>query len=262
MTTHSPVALRELSGNQLFVSRMGMERHEARVVGNADDMQSTIRLYPDAFLALRVIVCEGASEVGLIRGIDQHRTTNGHDAITAHGVALVDCGGGDADRPFARAAAFQALGYRVAVVRDDDKKPTKAVEETFIADGGKVFPWRDGYALEDELFLSLSADGVNKLLNRAVELHGQDLVNDHINSASHNAKDLDSIQFEALIDGIASGSRVILGKAARSRKAGWFKSVTWMEDASRDIVGPDLVHANPDFRALIESIFAWVGDAG
>ena len=60
MTTHSPVALRELSGNQLFVMRGSTERHEVRVVGTADDTQSTIRLYPDAFLAPNVLVCEGA----------------------------------------------------------------------------------------------------------------------------------------------------------------------------------------------------------
>lgn len=262
MTTHSPVALRELSGHQLFVSRGTMERHEARIVGTADGMQSTIRLYPDAFLASSVVVCEGASEVGLIRGLDQYRTTNGHDAITAQGVALVDCGGGGADRPFTRADAFHALGYRVAVVRDDDKKPTAAVEANFIADGGKVVAWRDGRALEDELFLSLSDGGVSKLLDRAVELHGENLVNDHIKSASQNAKDLNGIQLEALIDGITPDSRAILGKAARSKKAGWFKSVTWMEDASRDVVGPDLVHADADFRALIDSILAWTGDAG
>ena len=85
-------------------------------------------MYPDAFLAPNVILCEGASEVGLVRGLDQYRTANGHDAITAQGTALVDCGGGDADRPFDRATAFHALRYRAAVVRDDDKKPTAAVE--------------------------------------------------------------------------------------------------------------------------------------
>jgi hypothetical protein len=226
------------------------------------DYYQYVHRYPDAFLASSVVVCEGASEVGLIRGLDQYRTTNGHDAITAQGVALVDCGGGGADRPFTRADAFYALGYRVAVVRDDDKKPTTAVEATFIADGGTVVAWRDGRALEDELFLSLSDDGVSKLLDRAVELHGQDLVNDHIKSASQNAKDLNAIRLEALIEGMTHESRAILGKAARSKKAGWFKSVTWMEDASRDIVGPDLVHADADFRALINSIFVWAGDAG
>jgi hypothetical protein len=76
MTTHSPVVLRELSGHQLFVIRRGAERHEALNVGTGDDIQSTIRLYPDAFLAPSVLACEGASEIGLVRGIDQYRTGN------------------------------------------------------------------------------------------------------------------------------------------------------------------------------------------
>lgn len=262
MTTHSPVALRELSGNQLFVTRHAGERHEVRTVGTADEIQSTIRLYPDAFLAPKVIICEGASEVGLVRGLDQHRTINGNDAITAQGAALVDCGGGDSDRPFKRAAAFHALGYGAAVVRDDDKKPTAAVEAAFIANGGMVVAWRDGRALEDELFLGLTDDGIGKLLDRAVELHGEELVSDHIKSASQNGKDLNGIRTEALFDGFAPESRAILGKAARAKKAGWFKSVTWMEDVAREIIGPDLANADAGFRELVGRIFTWAGNAG
>lgn len=262
MTTHSPVALRELSGSQLFVTRSGNEKHDVLSVGATDDIQSAIRVYPDAFLAPRVIVCEGASEVGLIRGLDQYRTVNGTTSLSAQGTALVDCGGGDSDRTFKRCNAFRALGYRVAVVRDDDKKPSAGVEEAFIAGGGKVTAWRDGRALEDELFLSLTDDAVGKLIDRAVELHGEDLVNEHIKSASRNTKTLNGIQTESLIDGISPESRAVLGKAARTKKAGWFKSVTWMEDVARDIVGPDLVNADVDFRGLIAGIFAWVGDAG
>ena len=262
MTTHSPVALRELSGSQLFVARRSPQRHEVLNVGTSDGVQSTIRLYPDAFLAPSVIVCEGASEVGLVRGLDQYRTMKGKDAIAALGTALVDCGGGDSDRPFGRAEAFHSLGYRAAVVRDDDKKPTAAVEEGFVAKGGKVVAWRDGRALEDELFLNLSDDGVDKLLARAIELHGEDLVNDHIKSATKNAKDLAAIQTEALIAGISRESRVALGAAARTKRSGWFKSVTWMEDVARDIVGPDLANADDGFRELVESIFAWSANAG
>jgi putative ATP-dependent endonuclease of OLD family len=262
MTTHSPIALRELSGSQLFVTRCATERHEIHAVGVADDIQSTIRLYPDAFLAPRVIICEGASEVGLIRGLDQYRTTKGGSALTSQGTALVDCGGGDADRPFKRATVFKALGYRVAVVRDDDKKPTAEVEASFAASGGTIVSWRDGRTLEDELFLSLSDDGVEKLLGRAVELHGEELVNDHIKSASQNTKNLDGILTESLIDGIKPDSRSILGKAARTKKAGWFKSVTWMEDVAREIVGPDIASADAGFRELAGQVFAWVGNVG
>lgn len=262
VTTHSPVALRELSGDQLHVVRAGGEKHQVLNVGTADEVQSTIRLYPDAFLAPSVIICEGASEVGLVRGIDQYWSANGYTAMTALGVALVDCGGGDSDRPFHRAAAFGALGYRVAVIRDDDKKPTEGVENEFKEKGGLVIAWRDGRALEDELFASLSVAGVEGLVKRATELHGEDLVDEHIKSASKNTKNLNGILTEPLLDGTFTvESRTILGIAARTKRAGWFKSVTKMEAVARDIVGPDLENADSGFRALVEDIFAWIDNA-
>jgi putative ATP-dependent endonuclease of OLD family len=262
MTTHSPVALRELSGDQLFVVRPGEHKHDVLTVGTADDIQSTIRLYPEAFLAHSVVVCEGASEVGLLRGLDQHRSANGFESISAAGTSLVDCGGGGPDRALMRAGTFQALGYRTAIVRDDDIKPTEAVEAAFKAAGGKVFAWCDGCALEDDLFVSLTDDAVDALIDYAIALNGDAFVNDHIKSASGNAKDLAAIQSESLIDGISVESRDILGNAARSKKAGWFKSVTWMEEVGREIVGPDLENADEGFRTLVGAIFDWAGDGG
>jgi putative ATP-dependent endonuclease of the OLD family len=116
--------------------------------------------------------------------------------------------------------------------------------------------------LEDELFLSLTDDGVDQLIDRAVDLHGEELVNEHIKSASNGAKDLASIREESILNGISDESREILGRAARTRKAGWFKSVSWMEAVARDIVGADLADADPEFTALIEELFAWASDAG
>jgi putative ATP-dependent endonuclease of OLD family len=262
MTTHSPVALRELSGDQLFVVRPGESKHDIRAVGRADDIQSTIRRFPDAFLAHSVIVCEGASEVGLLRGLDQHRTANGSESIGARGTSLVDCGGGGPDNALKQAAAFQALGYRTAIVRDDDIKPTEPIEEAFKAGGGAVFAWCDGCTLENDLFYSLGDEGVDGLIQRAIELHGDELINEHIKSASQNAKDLATIQNESMTNGISVESREILGKAARSKKAGWFKSVTWMEEVGRDIVGPNLGSADEEFGKLIDAIFNWALDDG
>jgi putative ATP-dependent endonuclease of the OLD family len=75
-----------------------------------------------------------------------------------------------------------------------------------------------------------------------------------------NAKDLAAIRNELLTDVISDESREILGKASRGKKGGWFKSVTWMEDVARDIVGPDLENADEGFRELIAAIFDWAGD--
>ncbi|WP_131116391.1 ATP-dependent nuclease [Lichenihabitans psoromatis] len=82
ITTHSPVAVRELGGDQLFVVRNVDGRHHATSVGVDEHVQGTIRLYPEAFLAPSVIICEGASEVGFVRGMD---------LIGPHRVVRVDC---------------------------------------------------------------------------------------------------------------------------------------------------------------------------
>ena len=253
MTTHSPVAVRELAASQLFVLRAGSSRHECLAITPGDVSQGTIRLYPEAFLASTVIVCEGASEVGFLRGIDRFRARDGRQSIAALGVALVDARG--ADNVFGRALSFQELAYRTAAVRDDDTRPTPDLEERFKDNGGFVFAWRSGRTLEDELFLSLSGDGVRALLNRAVELHGEDQISATISSTSAGNHTVSSCLAESSQD-----VRALLGKCARTRHTAWFKSITAMEDVARDIVGPDLANADADFRAMIANVFAWASN--
>lgn len=264
MTTHSPVALRELSGNQLFVVRPSEGGHVILPVGSAGDVQGTIRLFPDAFLAPAVIICEGASEVGLVRGLDQYGidSITGHQSISAQGVALISSDGGDPDRPHERAAAFEKLGYQTAILRDDDKKPTEAVEADYIARGGKVIAWRDGRALEDELFLSLSNNAVGQLLSRAIELVGADLVDQHIMSVSGGMKGLTSIQAEIATGAISTESRQTLGMTARKKNISWFKSLGKMESVARDIVGPDFANAEAGFKSIISDLFGWAANVG
>lgn len=119
--------------------------------------------------------------------------------------------------------------------------------------------WRDGRALEDELFLSLTDSAVSKLIDYAIELHGEHLIDEHIKSASENAVDLKNIQFNSVFDTLSVDKRAILGRAARTRNRGWFKSVTCMEEIGRNIVGPDLADADAGFQRIIESIFVWAG---
>jgi len=257
LTTHSPVALRELSGGQLFVLRLGPHGHEVRMVGIDNDIQSTIRLYPEAFLASSVIVCEGASEIGLLRGLDLHWIEQGGVSLAALGVAMVDCGGGEPDRPYARAAILQSLGYRVMVVRDDDKKPTPAIEQAFLQSGGALVAYRAGRALEDELFGSLTPAACQRLITYAYELHG-DLIHEHLRTVSNNTLTVQAVWDEIQNTNVLSvPSRTLLGQAARIRKAGWFKSISWMEEVARTIVAPDLPLCDPGFNALVHRVSGW-----
>jgi predicted ATPase len=262
MTTHSPVALRELSGDQLFVLREQGAQHEVLNVGTDDDIQGTIRVYPDAFLATSVLICEGASEVGIVRGLDQHLASD-YPSLFAQGVALVDCHGGGENEPFKRATAFRKLGYRVAILRDDDKQPTPAIEQAFKDAGCSVFTWQAGRALEDELFSSLSDEGIGALLDYAIELHEKELIDEHIKTASGGKKTLADVQCEILFDTPSPETRAMLGKIARTKKTSWFKTVSRMEHIGRQIVGPEHSGEKLDaaFRSIIIDIFDWTDNA-
>jgi hypothetical protein len=242
MTTHSPVAVRELSGKQICVVRNVPEEVTYLLsVGVADDVQSTVRADPEAFLARNVIVCEEASEVGFIRGLDHYLTSINGRSMLAAGKAYVNVGGGEPDRCFVRGLALRRVGYRVLVLVEADKPPTEALVQAYAAVGGETMTWRVGRALEDELFLSLPDPAIDALLQRAVELIDEDLVAAHIQSHSQGAITLADIRAQRL-DSTPYTVEVsqALGLTARHCKNGWFKSVTKFEDVARDIVGPHL----------------------
>jgi predicted ATP-dependent endonuclease of OLD family len=263
VTTHSPTALREFDGDQLFVLRKSGTGHEVTKVGNRDEIQGTIRKYPEAFLAPSVIICEGATEVGFVRGLSQFRAGRGKIALEARGVALVDGSGGGPNDLIARADVFRRLGYRVAVLRDDDNPPEPAIEGAFEKANGAVFHWRPGFALEDELFDSLPDARVEELLNRAIEFHGEEAVDAHITSKANGKLKLADLRAERARGEYSRETRRLLGQAAQVKsknekgKRGWFKSVSHIEVA-REIVAPCWKTWAPDFKQPVIALLKWV----
>lgn len=259
MATHSPVVLRELSGDQVVVLKPLTDKHEVKVAGSSDEIQGTLRLYPEAFLAASILVCEGASEVGLVRGIDQYRVGNGLQSLSALGVCLVDCFGGPADKPFTRASALGALGYRTAVLRDSDAEPNPRVERTYRTNEGTVFAWRKGLCLEDELFQSLPKQGIHSLLEYATTLHGVSLLDENIKSVSSGSDDWKSVQKEiATSADMSVTTRALLGRSSRTKSSGWFKNVRRMEYIGRVIVSPLLEKSDKEFSSVIQKVFTWM----
>lgn len=261
VTTHSPTALRELSGNQLFVLRKTDKgSHEAKQVGIEDAAQGTIRSHPEAFLSRRVIVCEGASEVGFLRGLDACFSSNtAYRPLAARGVSLAD--GGGVSKVIGRGQALVELSYPVAVFRDDDKQPDAAAETAFEGAGGAVFKWQPGQAIEDAIFQGVSDTAVEGLVAYAIDLHDRDSIDQWIKSASANALDLDAFETEALVGEISHDTRAMLAKASKQKNNPWLKNVTAMEYAGRTIIGPEMKDANPDFQSVLAAIFRWAEDA-
>jgi hypothetical protein len=257
LTTHSPVAIQELDGRQLFILRADAERHTVRSVGTDNDIQGTIRCFPEALLAKAVVACEGASELGFVRGLARYYASIGAPPLGATGVALFDAGGRTPDSIYGRASVFQRLGYRTMVFRDADLEPTPVVHDTYIAGGGAVTTWSAGQSIEEAMFAAMPPAWCMALIFYAMELHG-DLPAEHVRSASDGRLTIEAVLAELARGEASAETRAALGRASKNRRNGWFKSLGWMEHVACTIVGPSLKDAEPGFRSRIETLFSWV----
>lgn len=262
MTTHSPVTLRELSSNQLTVLRQRDGVHYGISAGSIEGIQGTLRKSAEAFLSKSVIVCEGASEVGFARGMDQYWSGLGATSFLACGGSYVDAGGGSPDQCFARGEAFLKLGYRVLVFIDADKPVTDVgLVGKFREAGGQDLSWRAGLALEDELFRHCSDNAIQALLKKADEMVGRELMAEHVKSKSAGRTTLEAIEAEQFNGGFRPESRALLGLAARNQKNGWFKSVSGFEEIAIDVVGPHTRDAEPGFVEILNRLYGWTSAA-
>jgi hypothetical protein len=107
--------------------------------------------------------------------------------------------------------------------------------------------------LEDELFMSLPETAVSALLQAAIDLHGEDVIKAHIQSASNGAISLADCEYE-----LSETNRAVLGRASRTKKGGWFKTVGWMEDVARDVVAPAYQQTEQGFKDVMNSVGQWI----
>ncbi|MFT5421330.1 MAG: putative ATP-dependent endonuclease of OLD family [Candidatus Endobugula sp.] len=254
ITTHSPVVLRELTVEQLSVVQIQSGQvtvKGAAIAGIKDNIQGKIRKDAGAFLAKKVIVCEGATEVGLCRGLDNHWTVQGNDPFSFHGVAMFDAGGGSQIRNTAE--AIISLGYEVLVIGDSDDSSFSASDETDLVNlGAQVTRWEGDLSIEEYFFNNLSWETVLSSVRYAYSIYSDQSViaqvrNDFPSAADDVAEWTDS---EAL--------RTAIGSAAKRKS--WFKRQDRAEEWVSDIKG-SLNDGSTPIGAHIESIKAWVTDA-
>lgn len=266
MTTHSAVAVRELSGDQLHVVRRDRKgQHAIRTIGSVDPIQGTARTYPEAFLARTVVVCEGASEIGLLRGVDRYYVSKGKPSAYSCATAFVDATGRNPTYILERGRIFANWGYETKVFLDNDVPiPPEELKKTTDV-GAQVFHWPEEDALEQALFRYLPDHGVDALVKLAIRLNSEELVDGAIDEVSKGAFDL--AHFMSIVDGDSAwedDERLLLGRAAKLSSAdtkkgpgrkGWFKSIAKMEAVGAQVVGPYLSSSDEVLNGIMKKLF-------
>ena len=155
LTTHSPVVLRELTVADLHIVHCDHGRINVMAAAEpsiADSVQGKIRAGAEAFLAPKIVVCEGATEVGFLRGMDDHWIEfENKDSFSYRGVALFDAKGASNIKELAE--TLQALGYDVAVVADSDEPGHfSAADAEILRNAGiTVVKWGDALPIEERV---------------------------------------------------------------------------------------------------------------
>lgn len=263
LTTHSPTVLRELTVKELYVvhSKAGVVQITSAAKDGLEqlEVQGKIRSSTEAFLAKKVVVCEGATEVGFVRGFDDHQVGKGKDPLSYHGVALLDARGASKIKDLAK--AFKSLGYDVSVLADadaEDQFSTADVAELTKL-GVPVHIWSDKYCLEERAFQDLPWQSVLGSLKFAQDDLGYQVC-DQVRSRFQEPLDQD---IEKWLD--SPELRTAIGSAAKKGKKdgkepGWFKDTTrgdqWFKVVSSAF--NDAEFLKKDLAVKLEVLWTWV----
>jgi len=147
LTTHSPTVLRELDGSEVGVTRMAADG-TVTVRSLPAAVAYVLKRTPEALLARKIIVAEGATEVGLCNALDEVWTAETAGSFGYRGIVVVDGSGGT--QPAEIAGRLATLGYEVALLIDSDAKAKvgKAV-------GAAVLAWPERNCTEQRLAADL-----------------------------------------------------------------------------------------------------------
>ncbi|PMO58743.1 hypothetical protein BCT07_10845 [Vibrio breoganii] len=221
ITTHSSTVLKELKCSNLNVVHQDVGVLQIKNASNQtlDELgiQGKIRDLSEAFLARKVIICEGATEVGFLRGFDDYKLDNGFEPMSYHGVQLVDARG--AKNIVSIANTFKALNYQVAVFADSDSPDnfSEQDEARLNESGIKVVTWAENLAIEQRVIRDISWEHVLLSLDFARDKLNVDVWS-HVTNAYQGSIPKEHSEW---VDN--EKYRISIGLAAKKR--GWYKNI-------------------------------------
>jgi len=206
MTTHSSNVVVELKTSDLFI----MKKNASKLIVIENSLQGCIRKNPEAFFANRAIVCEGATEIGLCRALNNLRIQKGKKNASFLGVRFAD---GTGSNIIDYCDGFKKSGFEVCLFCDSDDAGINSKKGILKGAGINVIDCEQGNSIENQVFKDLPWNAIKELIN----YRNADSVKDSVNSRcteslTSNWQETDSIEKrEALAD-------IAIDK-------GWFKRI-------------------------------------
>ncbi|MCC6613596.1 MAG: AAA family ATPase [Anaerolineae bacterium] len=218
MTTHSPVAIDELAGNELFVAR---NRGGVTTVDQVpESLGTTLKSAPEAPLSSKILVCEGDTEQGFCRALDAfwENQLDGRGFCYLGLVSVVHQKGGGGASP-KLASQFCQLDYDVALFIDGDRS---IPDERELEKQVTIVKWDDSLNIEKRVCNDLPWRGLQEVIDLAIRIRGEQAIQNSVETQL-GIKAIDMSIDTWLHHKTEEEIRDAVGSAAS--KGGWFKDV-------------------------------------
>jgi putative ATP-dependent endonuclease of the OLD family len=248
LTTHSPVTLAELPASALHIVRS--TGGSTTVMQVPARMQAIARRESEAFLANRVLVCEGKTELGLCLGLDESWSTIGA-SLALFGTSLAF---GNGDEAATVALAFAQLGYKTLLLCDSDKAITPD-EATVEQAGVTVVRWEDATCVEQRIAADLPLEGMLEMLSCAIRFSDATSVFRAVEAFLGKDFAIEGDPQDWPWQTNNDELRRAVGTAAHSK--GWFKQVSRGKQLARIVVSCLPAIPTSDLSKKIHRLQAW-----
>jgi hypothetical protein len=211
ITTHSRDVLVELDSKNLFL----MRKDSGQLKQLNEELQGCIRSSPEAFFAKKILVCEGATEIGICRALNEHRIKTSKESATSKGVRFLDGGGAE---QINRARKFHELGYSICLFCDSDIDTINKEKTVLSKLGIEIVECEPGKSIEMQILSDLPWEGIVEIIN--YRINGCD---DSLAAITQSIKASVSSLPVNWLDSDSNEVRQQLGKI--SSKKNWFKRI-------------------------------------
>jgi len=220
ITTHSRDAITELGSKPIILLLKDKETasFEMRPFSLSDEeFQKTIRACPEAFFAKKVIVCEGATEIGICRAMDKWRRTNTKPQMSFKDCAYVDGTGSTITQ---RVDEINAAGLKTSLFCDSDLPEINEKKSHWKSIGVSIFDCDDSLCLEQQVFKDLPWSAIKATLQYARDGNSDSfdsVFSDYISNPVEKWVETDNLR-EKIISEFKTKSNDSSGKK-------WFKAI-------------------------------------
>ncbi len=254
LTTHSAISIVEHKSQELYVVRS--ENGKTIVLQVANSLQNIVRGIPEAFLARCIIVCEGKTEWGICRAMDDYWQSQKLPPLACMGVEPISSPKSGGSEAPTYAVELAKLGYRVAYFGDSDV-PLIPTKEEMEALGIKVILWAGNVEIERRLCLDFPLEAINKIIELAIQISGnEDSIWDQIKNEIHLDNEDFSRDINLLIK-LKGEEEIRLAIGLAADHGSWFKRQDKGEELGKLVVQYIDAISKKDSGLKLQELFKW-----